>query len=208
MRLDGSHVIHRSRQEVWDALQDPVVLVATIPGCLELRQDGPDTYRARVRAGIASLTGIYDGHVAIRDQEPPSRYVLRASGQGGPGTIDATVTVRLSDVDGGTQVDYDADTVVGGAIAGIGQRVVAGVAKRNATEFFAAVDRYLTGQPAPQAGLAGPGAPAAEGVYRAPAPAAAGIDLRALLLAAATGAAIALLGVVVGRRSIRRHAAG
>lgn len=194
MRLNGSHVLRGSRQEVWDALQDPAVLVATIPGCRELREVAPDTYAAQVEAGIASLKGTYDGQVTIREQQPLDSYVLAASGQGGPGTIAATVTVRLSDGEGGTRIDYDADAVIGGAIAGVGQRVVAGVAKRSAQEFFTAVDRHLAGE------VAAPGE--AETVFHAPARprAAPGADLRLLLGAAATGATIALLGVWVGRR--------
>jgi uncharacterized protein len=207
MHLEGSHVILARPQEVWDALQDPAVLVATIPGCLELRQEGPDTYRAQVRMGIASLMGIYDGRVVLRDQDPPRSYVLHATGQGAQGTVDATVRIRLSRAADGTRVDYDADTVVGGAVAGVGQRVIAGVAKRNASQFFTAVEAQLTGEapalpePAPPVETVGPKAPGA--VFRAPPPPPAS-DLRVLLLAAAAGAALALLGVLVGSRLRRR----
>ena len=48
-----------------------------------------------------------------------------------------------------TRLDYDADAVVGGMIGGVGQRVLSGVAKKTAGEFFQAVDDVLTGK-APQ----------------------------------------------------------
>lgn len=213
MKVTGSHMLHASRQQVWDALQDPAVLVRTIPGCHELEEIADDIYAARVNAGIASIKGTYDGRVALSDQDPPTSYTLRATGSGGPGTIDATATVRLTeDSDGNTQVDYDADAVIGGAIGGVGQRVLVGVAQRNATAFFAAVDRHLAGETelaeAAAPAVAGDGAVApaperARAVHRRePAPAA-GTDPAHLLLAALVGAAIALLGVLVGRRAQR-----
>lgn len=211
MRIEGHHLIRADRSAVWDALQDPAVLVATIPGCQELRRVAEDTYAARVEAGIASLTGVYDGTVAIREQQPLDSYVLAASGQGGPGTIEATVRVALAEAEGGTEVRYDADAVIGGAIAGVGQRVVAGVAKRSAAQFFGAVDAHLTAGPpvlqpvsvAAEAAAPAVGEEEAPGVavYRAPAPVrTAAARPRELLVAAVVGAAIALLGVAVGWR--------
>lgn len=210
MKVNGAHVLHATPQQVWDALQDPAVLVRTIPGCQQLEAVGEDRYRARVHAGVASIKGAYDGEVSLSDQDPPTSYTLRASGSGGPGTIDATATVRLtSDGDGNTEVRYDADAVVGGAIAGVGQRVLAGVARRNAAAFFEAVDQHLSGDlepagapPETEAATAEDAAPAPT-VHRRPAPPSTAPDPVHLLVAALVGAAVALLGVLVGRRSAR-----
>ena len=139
------------RDRVWAALQDPAVLVRTIPGCERLEESGPDTYRMTVNAGIASLKGVYQGEVALAEPAAPESFVLRARGQGAPGTVDATVLVRLSEVDGGTKVDYDADAVIGGMIGGVGQRMLGSVAKRTAGEFFAAVEDHLRDPSAEQA---------------------------------------------------------
>lgn len=210
MKVSGSHVVHASRQVVWDALQDPQVLVRTIPGCHELREAGDGRYEARVHAGIASIKGTYDGQVELSDQDPPSSYTLHAIGRGGPGTIDATARLALVETDEGTEVSYDADAVVGGAIAGVGQRVVSGVARRNAASFFEAVDTYLSGHP-DEAGeaapdVAGPGKEDGErprdGVVhrRSDAPGRPMGPMAPLLAAALVGAAIALAGVLVGQR--------
>jgi len=216
MKVTGSHVLRAPRQHVWDALQDPAVLVATIPGCHELEATGTDTYTARVHAGIASIKGTYDGRVQLGEQDPPNSYTLRATGSGGPGTIDATATVSLSEEDGGgTRVDYDADAVIGGAIAGVGQRVVAGVARRNAASFFEAVDRHLAGEldggreatPAVAGDeletVESDGAGASATVFRRPVAQTTTPDVVPLVVAALVGAAIALLGVVVGQRRRR-----
>lgn len=219
MKVTGSHVLHAPRRQVWDALQDPAVLVRTIPGCHSLEDLGDDTYAARVHAGVASIKGTYDGRVTLSEQEAPDFYVLRATGSGGPGTIDATATVRLVDgEEGDTTVEYEADAVIGGAIGGVGQRVLVGVAKRNASAFFTAVDEYLAGDVAAaeavgrdvadDAADARETAPAGPGdgqVFYRPDEARPTWRLSRLelLLAALTGAAIALLGVLVGRRTGR-----
>ncbi|MFG1942959.1 carbon monoxide dehydrogenase subunit G [Nonomuraea sp. NPDC048826] len=147
MKVAGSAVIGVERNRVWAALQDPSVLVCTIPGCERLEECGPDTYRMTVNAGVASLKGVYQGEVALAEPSAPERFVLRARGQGAPGTVDATVSVRLSEIDGGTRVDYDADAVIGGMIGGVGQRMLGSVARKTAGEFFAAVERHLTAAP-------------------------------------------------------------
>lgn len=159
MKVAGSAVIGADREQVWAALQDPSVLVRTIPGCERLEEIGPDTYRMTVSAGVATIKGVYDGEVALSSPLPPESFVLKARGAGAPGTVDATVVVRLSEADGGTRVDYDAEAVVGGVIGGVGQRMLGAVAKRTAGDFFAAVEGVLvapSGWPAAEGALAGP----------------------------------------------------
>lgn len=152
MKVAGSAVIGVQRNRVWAALQDPAVLVRTIPGCERLEETGPDTYRMTVNAGVASIKGVYQGEVALAEPRAPESFTLRARGQGAPGTVEATVLVRLSEIDGGTRVDYDADAMIGGMIGGVGQRMLGSVAKRTAGEFFSAVEHHLRGpEPLPPA---------------------------------------------------------
>ncbi len=147
MKITGSAVLGVERARLWAALQDPAVLACTIPGCERLEALGGDVYRMTLTAGVASIKGVYEGEVALAEPEEPERFVLRARGQGAPGTVDATVRVRLSETPGGTRVDYDAEAVVGGMIGGVGQRMLSSVARRTAGEFFAAVERHLTAAP-------------------------------------------------------------
>jgi len=168
VKINGTATINASPDRVWAALNDPAVLVRTIPGVERLEAVGDDRYRMTVTAGVASIKGTYLGDVALTDPVPPSAFTLKASGAGAPGTVSADVRVTLDDAgDGRTRLRYDADAVVGGAVGGVGQRVLAGVAKRTAGEFFTAVEAVLTEStgPAPtgHAG-AGVGAPAVAAV--------------------------------------------
>jgi uncharacterized protein len=156
VKVSGSAVLNASRDRVWEALIDPAVLVCTIPGCQRLETITDDTYRMTLTAGVASIKGVYEGEVSLTEQQPPDTFVLKAAGSGAPGTVSAHVAVRLDDTtDSTTTLTYDADAVVGGMIGGVGQRMLTGVAKKTAGEFFAAVDDVLTGK----ASAATPGTP-------------------------------------------------
>jgi carbon monoxide dehydrogenase subunit G len=208
VKVSGEATLHAPVQDVWAALNDPAVLVRTIPGCERLESTGPDAYRMTVTAGVASIKGTYSGQVQLSDQVAPSSFLMSASGAGGPGTVSTEVRVALADAgDGSTRLSYDADAVVGGVVAGVGQRMLVAVAKKTAGEFFRAVDDVLTGT-APAVAVpavpTGATAPAEPGVFVAPsAPALSGRPgefARGALLGAAIALAGVLVGVLAGRR--------
>jgi carbon monoxide dehydrogenase subunit G len=210
VKLDGSAVLHAEPERVWAVLTDPAVLARTIPGCETLERVGEDAYRMDVAVGVGAIRGTYAGEVHLTDQERPSSYVMHASGAGAPGQVRATVRIGLAPCDEGTTLTWAADAVVGGPVAGVGQRMITGVARRLATQFFTAVDAELTGAvlpvqaptvPAPRA------APAPAEVFTGRTPPAAGRlpgDVPSLVVGAAGGALIALLGVLTGYRLARR----
>ena len=224
MRIAGNATLHAPVEAVYAALQDPRVLVRTIPGCERLEQVGDDAYQMTVTAGVASVRGTYAGDVRLTDQRAPHGFTLRASGSGTPGTVAADVSVTLaSDDNGTTLLTYDADATIGGMIGGVGQRLLTTVAKRTAGEFFTAVDEVLNGAGveeagapptgldeagAPLSGVGDGGAPArAAGprVFTAPARRGApGIPGGEFAAGVALGAAAALLGALVGGYLARR----
>ncbi|MGA9747499.1 MAG: carbon monoxide dehydrogenase subunit G, partial [Nocardioides sp.] len=145
MKVSGTSTLTSDRATVWAALNDPAVLVATIPGCQRLEALGGDAYAMTVAAGVGSIKGVYDGEVRLTDQQQPGSFRMHAQGAGAAGTIGAEVAVTLEDApDGGTSLSYDADAVVGGMIGGVGQRMLTGVSKRMAAEFFRNVDSFVS----------------------------------------------------------------
>ena len=210
MKISGVATLNAPPAKVWAALNDPAVLVATIPGSERLEPTGPDSYRITVTAGVASIQGTYTGEVSLSDKHEPSSFVLTARGAGSPGTVSTTVQVTLVDAaDGRTELSYDADAVIGGMIAGVGQRMLSSVAKKMAGQFFASVDDVLTGAAIagrPQeVALPGAGQPASAAQptsYMAPRPAAA--DGQTFTRGVLVGAGVALAGVAVGALLGRR----
>lgn len=224
MNLDGSAVLSGSPEQVWSVITDPAVLARTIPGCETLEQVGDDEYKMNVSVGVGAIRGTYAGEVRLADKEHPKSYVMHASGAGAPGNARAQVTINLADAGNGTtNLTYSADAVIGGSVAGVGQRMITGVAKRMAGQFFKAIDAELTGTaPAPAtaptaaaisttatapaaAGEAAPAAaPAVFAGRAAGVPAGPSGDVQTLALGAVGGAVLTLIGVLIGYRMGRR----
>jgi carbon monoxide dehydrogenase subunit G len=222
MKISGTSTLEAPVDKVWEAILDPAVLARCIPGCESLSAVGEDRYAMSVTAGVAAIKGTYAGEVSLADKVAPHSLTMKASGSGAPGTIDADVTVRLApSADGGTELSYDADASVGGAIGGVGQRMLAGVTKKMAGQFFTALDRDIAGELLPAgvgaAGLdgapagGGDGTASVPGVYagrRATANANASLGLEGGTGFAAgvlLGGLLALAGVALGARVARRR---
>jgi len=228
MKISGSDTVAHPVATVWDALLDPRVLVATIPGCERLVETGEHAYDMTVTAGVAAIKGTYQGSCSLSDLAEHESLTMKLTGAGAPGTIDATVAVRFAeDAPGSTRIEYDADAVVGGMVGGVGQRMLTSVSKRMAAEFFGNVARTIEG-----GGAAAPGAPGAPAgsaeaagvaagaqpagagerpgtpqVYSAPAaPARPGLaPTRDFTTGVAVGAGLVLVGVLVGGLLGRRR---
>ncbi|HLN76811.1 MAG TPA: carbon monoxide dehydrogenase subunit G [Nocardioidaceae bacterium] len=222
MKISGTSTLNADRTTVWAALNDPAVLVQAIPGCQRLEALGADSFKMTVAAGVGSIKGVYDGEVRLTEHQHPDSFTMLAQGAGAPGTIGAQVWVNLIEgPDGKTELKYDADATVGGMIGGVGQRMLTGVSRKMADEFFRNVDAVLVGgvpgaAPVAPAGVPGLAAgPAAVGaapgpvaapavgpqvgqVFTAPQAAAAAPTGPGFLLGVVAGAAAALAGAVVG----------
>jgi len=143
MKIEGSHDVPAPRQKVWDAFLDPRQLQKAIPGCEKLEAVGADEFKATLKIGVAAVKGTFEGKVRLSDRKPPESYRLAAEGSGGPGFVKADTLITLSDIAGGTRVAYSADVQVGGLIAGVGQRMLGGVSKMMADQFFGKMSDLL-----------------------------------------------------------------
>ncbi|MYF12738.1 MAG: carbon monoxide dehydrogenase subunit G [Gammaproteobacteria bacterium] len=147
VKLKFSRVFDAPRVALWSAMLDPAVLARVIPGVERFETVGEDTYDATLKVGVPAVKGEYQGQVSIRDKvrggDGPYSYVLEGGGQGQQGWAKGEARIEFSDAGPGTRLDVDADVQVGGRIAGVGQRMIEGVAKIMAEEFFAAFDREL-----------------------------------------------------------------
>jgi uncharacterized protein len=196
--LEGTNVIERAAPErVFEALADPGVLARVVPGCRELVDRGDGVYDLTIEAGVGSIRGTYAGQVNVKEARAPDLYSASLSASGSPGTVQARLRAELSPSDSGTQVDYTMDAQLAGPIAGVGQRVVAGVSRKNAEAFFAALERELAAPAAAEPEAAEP--PATVHPGRASTESGGG-ELEWFLRGLAVGALLTAIGVFLGRR--------
>jgi carbon monoxide dehydrogenase subunit G len=192
MKITGEHKFTHPREDVWKALHDPAVLVATLPGARRLEPTGDGEYAISVDVGVGSVKGTFDGTFALADEEPPEACTVRASANGRPGSVSVAARMRMTD---DALLTYEADANVTGPLAGVGQRLMGAAAKRTTAQFLTALDEHI-------------GAPAAAAEpTRDLEPAAAprgGTDPKVVVASALGGFLLALVGVAVGRWSGRR----
>jgi uncharacterized protein len=119
MTMSGEVALPADRMTVWTALNDPEVLKRCIPGTQELVKVSDTEFQATVRAAVGPVKAIAKGGASV----------------------------RLADADGGgTLMAYDVEANVGGKLAQLGGRLINGVAKKYADEFFANFAKVLAGE--------------------------------------------------------------
>src|SRR5260221_3695780 len=121
MEMAGERRIAASRQRVWEALNDPAVLGASIPGCQSLEKAADDTFNAVAEVKIGPIGARFKGAVTLSDIDAPNGYTISGQGNGGvAGNARGSARVRLTEDGGGTLGSYDVDAQVGRRIAPIG----------------------------------------------------------------------------------------
>lgn len=145
MRIEGSYDLQAPRDRVWQALLDPDQLSKAMPGCEKLEAVGPDEYTATLKVGVAAVKGTFQGKVRLSDKEPPARYRMAVEGSGGPGFVRGEASMELSEIESGTRIAYTAEVQVGGLIAGVGQRMLGGVARMLVDQFFSKMAEQIGG---------------------------------------------------------------
>lgn len=139
MDMSGEQKIAAPRQAVWEALNDPEVLKACIPGCQSLEKTSDNEMKASVTLAVGPVKATFGGNVTLSEIDPPNSYVISGQGSGGvAGFAKGNAKVSLADdPDGGTLMTYVVKADVGGKLAQLGGRLIDATAKKLAGEFFA-----------------------------------------------------------------------
>ena len=171
MNIQGEQLLSLPRAEVWRALNDPAVLKRCLPGCDTFEADGPDAYRVAMVAAVGPVKARFTGRLRLSDVVAPTSYAMRFEGSGGvAGFGSGQARVSLKDEGAGaTRLAYEAQAQVGGRLAQVGARLIEGVTRRMADDFFARFARELA-QGGTAAEAAGAGAGAGTAATRTPSP--------------------------------------
>jgi uncharacterized protein len=144
MDMQGSRQLAATQQQAWEALNDPEVLKRCIPGCDSIERTGDDQYAITMSIKIGPVSAKFNGKIALQDVNAPQGYTLQFEGQGGAaGFGKGSSQVRLEPQPAGCELHYTASAQVGGKIAQVGQRLIDGVAKSMAEDFFKRFEAVL-----------------------------------------------------------------
>ena len=149
MELSGEQLIPLPQDAVWRGLNDPEVLKASIPGCDSIEKLSETDYKLVVTAAIGPVKAKFTGKLVLSNIDPPNSYSLSFDGSGGAaGFSKGSAQVTLSTEGRNTRLRYTTKANVGGKLAQVGSRLVDGVAKKLAGEFFSAFNERVSGKPA------------------------------------------------------------
>jgi hypothetical protein len=143
MKLQGTYKFKASQEKVWEVLTNPRHLEKAIPGCEKLEEIEPGKYDATLKIGIAGIKGTYKGMAEVADPQPPHKYRLIVEGGGSPGFVKGEALIELSHQNQSTTVSCQGEGQVGGLIAGVGQRLISGIAKMMLGQFFKQIGKEL-----------------------------------------------------------------
>lgn len=141
MDMSGERRIPAPRQRVWDALNDPEMLRAAIPGCESVTRTAEDAFEARVALKIGPMAAKFGGKVKLENINAPASYTITGEGNGGAmGFAKGGADVVLEEVGPDeTLLKYTVKAQVGGKMAQLGARLIDSTAKQMSDQFF---DRF------------------------------------------------------------------
>jgi carbon monoxide dehydrogenase subunit G len=157
MEMTGEFRIPAPRQRVWEGLNDPEVLKQCIPGCQTLEKVSDTEFNGRVVASVGPVRATFGGKVTLSDLDPPQSYTISGEGSGGvAGFAKGGAKVNLAEDGAATLLTYAVQAQVGGKLAQVGSRLIDGVARKMANDFFGRFAEAVATEPA------APAAPAEE----------------------------------------------
>ena len=137
MDMTGQRTLQVTQQQAWEALNDPEILKACIPGCQKFEPAGEHKFSVAAGIKMGPVSALFNGHVQLTDIVPPQSYKLNFDAQGGvAGFGKGESAVEIKPLEKGCELHYTVHSSVGGKIAQLGQRLIDGVAKNMAEDFF------------------------------------------------------------------------
>ncbi|WP_353919258.1 SRPBCC domain-containing protein [Devosia sp.] len=125
------------RSRIWDALNDPEMLKAAIPGCHLIAWSGPDTLDLEIKVNLGIMQPVFKGELALSNVTPAERYRLSGRGKGGlMGLAEGAADVVLSDAGEDTLLDFAAEGGASGQIMKMGKAIIGNSAQRIIDGFF------------------------------------------------------------------------
>lgn len=135
--MTGEQLVPLTQEATWRALNDTAVLKGCVPGCESLEPDGENRYQVAMVSKIGPVSARFKGVMTLEDINEPHSYRIVFEGQGGvAGFAKGQATVTLTPEGDSTRLSYAAKAMVGGKLAQLGARLIDGVARKLAADFF------------------------------------------------------------------------
>ena len=146
MDFNSEYEFDAPPEAVFDALTTPETVAGCQPGCEALTPLGDDRYEAAITIGVAAIKGRFRGTVAMPEMQRPDSFTLQVDGKGSTGFAKGEASIKIAPNGTASTVAVQSSAKVGGPIARVGQRLLAGTAKMVADKFFECLRRQVEGE--------------------------------------------------------------
>ena len=136
MKLSGSYKLNVRREIVWQALNDANILEQCIPGCESFKKENDNIFIVTATNQIGPMNARFTGTVTLSNIQENQSYTISGEGKSSVGFANGSADVKLEEKNGSTTLIYEVNVDVGGKIAQLGSRLIAGVAKKMSDYFF------------------------------------------------------------------------
>lgn len=144
MEFKGDVAIKAPRETVYAFLTDPDQVTQCAPGLQSVEIVDDDHFKCTVKAGVGMIKGTFNFDIEFQKREEPSHATIVAAGKMPGSAVSMTSTMDLADAEaGGTLMTWASDVRVSGTIAGVGARLMGGVADRMTREIFDCIKSKL-----------------------------------------------------------------
>ena len=145
MDITGEQLIPKPQQQTWDAICSPAVLQFCIPGCETMERISDSEFHLTMSAKVGPVSAKFKSKITLTDVDAPNAYTLIFEGRGGvAGFAKGQARGTLTPSGENTTLAYTAKATIGGKLAQVGSRLVDGVAKKLAEQFFTAFNKHVT----------------------------------------------------------------
>jgi carbon monoxide dehydrogenase subunit G len=135
--MNGQQIVPLSQARTWEALNDTSILKQCIAGCESLEEIAENQFQLTMTSRIGPVSAKFKGVMTLKDVDAPRTYTMVFEGQGGvAGFAKGQAAVTLAPDGDNTVLSYTVKAMIGGKLAQLGARLIDGVARKLADDFF------------------------------------------------------------------------
>jgi uncharacterized protein len=143
VNVSGERNFEASRAIVWQVLNDPEAMAKTMPGVESFDVHDDRHWRANVKIplGLGTLGMTMD--MEKTEEREPDFASLAIKGNGVGAILSMTTAFNLSDQDGGTKMDWEAEVRLAGPVGSMGQRVLQPIVNQQVQQVLSALEEQV-----------------------------------------------------------------
>jgi carbon monoxide dehydrogenase subunit G len=143
VNVNGDREFAAPRKTVWEVLNDPAAMASTMPGVesFDVHDDKRWTANVKIPLGLGGLKMKVD--MEKTDERELEMAVMHIKGHGVGAMMNMQTKFELSDVAGGTKMNWDADVKIAGPVGSMGQRVLQPIVNQQVQHVLGALDKRI-----------------------------------------------------------------